>query len=99
MQLSFYTLFPLPKQPPLLPGQLILAATVPRWEGNYPCTVRRSSFAKYYRAFAECGHGGIPLEKAVRRDMWRNGGCWPLHLIILTFVLRLIVSNSKLTAL
>jgi hypothetical protein len=90
----------LQKQPPLLPGQLILAETVPRWEGNYPCTVRRSSFAKYHRAFAECGHGGIPLEKAVRRDMWRNGGCWPLHLItFMTFVLRLIVSNSKLTAL
>jgi hypothetical protein len=100
MQLSFCTFFLLHKQPPLLPGQLILAETVPRWEGNYPCTVRRSSFAKYYRAFAECGHGGIPLEKAVRRDMWRNGGCWPLHLVIfLTFVLRLIVSNSKLTAL
>jgi len=43
----FFFFFPSHKQPPLLPGQFILAATVPRWEGNHLCTVRRSSFAKY----------------------------------------------------
>lgn len=59
------SLFLLQHPPPLLPFQLILAETVPKWEGYYPCTVRALVIRKIYRAFGECGHGGISLEKAV----------------------------------
>lgn len=58
----FTLFFCLPQtQPPLLPFQLILAETVPKWEGNYPCTVRALVIRKILRAFVECGHGGIPV--------------------------------------
>lgn len=30
---------------------------------------------------------GFRLRKLFRREMWRNGGCWPLHLFTLTFTL------------
>lgn len=44
--LLLHTFFCFTHPPPLLPGQFILAVTVPRWEEYHPCTVRRSSFAK-----------------------------------------------------
>jgi hypothetical protein len=61
----FKSAFPLQHPPPLLPFQLILAETVPKWEGYYPCTVWALVIRKINRAFRECGHGGISLEKAV----------------------------------
>jgi len=63
---SFFTLsFSSLHSPPLLPFQLILAETVPKWEEYYPCIVWALVIRKIIRAFGECGHGGISLEKAV----------------------------------
>jgi hypothetical protein len=44
----------------ICPVSLFLAVTVPGIEGDYPCTVQRPSFAKFKRAFVECGLGGMP---------------------------------------
>lgn len=61
----FFLYLSLLHPPPLLPFQLILAETVPKWEEYYPCTVWALVIRKIIRAFGECGHGGISLEKAV----------------------------------
>ena len=37
-----------------------VAVTIPEYEEDYLCTVRRSIIRKITRAFVECGHGGIP---------------------------------------
>ena len=87
--------------PPLLPFQLILAETVPKWEEYYPCIVWALVIRKIYRAFGECGHGGISLEKAVSpRHVAKR---WLLTPTSLYFDFSCCcvcnVSNTKLTAL
>lgn len=101
---QFLFLFTLPfsllHPPPLLPFQLILAETVPKWEGYYPCTVWALVIRKIYRAFGECGHGGISLEKAVSpRNVARRWLLAPTSLYFDFHVAREMFHNTKLTAL
>lgn len=87
--------------PPLLPFQLILAETVPKWEEYYPCIVWALVIRKIYRAFGECGHGGISLEKAVSpRHVAKRWLLTPTSLYLdFHVVASAMFQNTKLTAL
>ena len=77
-----------------LPALLPVALTVPGTEEDHPCTVRRSSFAKYKERLAECGHGGIiRIEITVFPNHVDAGGYWTLHI----FVAKLHVGLSHRT--
>lgn len=54
----------------------------PQWGGKLPlhCAGARHSQTYTERSWS-VGMEGFRFEKSVRRDMWRDGGCWPLHLL------------------